>query len=108
MSKSSKQSKENNIKQLCETHKKNVTTLLSNIKQLNSTLRQTETLIKTINSQIKTIYSDGNSLIQNEITNFLKTTEDFNFGILPLIENEVYCCETFYKDMYKNCHKSDI
>ena len=99
--KSKQQTQTTDIKQLCETHKKNVNSFLSNIKQLNSTLRQTETLIKTLNSQIKTIYSDGNSLIQNEISTFLKTMENFNFSILPLIENEVYCCETFYKDMYK-------
>ena len=89
---SSGTSGENNIKQLCENHKRNVNTLLTNIKQLNSSLRQAEIMIKTINTQIKTIYSDGNSIIQNEVQDFLKTTEGFNFSILPLIENEVYCC----------------
>ncbi|EKE41636.1 regulator of g protein signaling domain containing protein [Entamoeba nuttalli P19] len=89
-------------KQFCEIFKKNVLNLVNDLKTLKETMKTAEALIHSINDQISAIYSnDGDSIIQDEVQQFLSSTEGISFKTIPLIQNELFCCESFYKELSK-------
>ena len=66
-------------KDQCEMHRKNTIFLLSEMKNLSTKLSEIQKSIININNELKNMYSTGNSLIKNDITNFIETFSPFSF-----------------------------
>ncbi|ELP94995.1 hypothetical protein EIN_251790 [Entamoeba invadens IP1] len=92
-------------KQICEQFKRNASNLLSDIKTLTFTIKTTMNLIQKINTQIGNLYTGSDSIIADELKQFLASTESMEITSLPLIEKEVDCCEASLKEFTKKSSK---
>ncbi|EKE37480.1 hypothetical protein ENUP19_0121G0218 [Entamoeba nuttalli] len=88
-------------KQLSESHRKSVISILSEMKNLVGKLKESINCIQLINNELATMYSSGSSIIQVEVKSFIDSTEGLSMKSLPMLENEIECCETYYKDLSK-------
>ncbi|KAL7716255.1 RGS domain-containing protein [Entamoeba marina] len=89
-------------KQTFDVFKKNSLGLLADLKSFNYLLKSLEKSVHNINKQLRSLYFNGNSIIQNEVLQFLDRTDDFRLSNLNVFENEVSNSEWYYKDIGKN------
>ncbi|KAL7716276.1 RGS domain-containing protein [Entamoeba marina] len=95
-------------KQSYDSFRKGALNLLSEIKALDTLLKTVVKSVQDINNQIKQLYSNGNSIIQDEVQEFLERTEGFSLRSLPIIENEVNCSEWYFKDIGKSLNRYNL
>ncbi|ELP87315.1 hypothetical protein EIN_095720 [Entamoeba invadens IP1] len=87
-------------KQMCENFRKSTSQLLTDMKGVIQIFQSLKATVVSINNQLRSIYTFGNSIIANDVRNFLDSC-NLEASACPLLEKEVDFCENFYKEFGK-------